>query len=134
MAWTSIAFSPDGMMVGSDAVIGLPDDTSVLEYEMSGQVGIYVRVVVLEVHGMLCHGGLFRRTCSGLASALDPHVKSACTSCSKYVSCCCQKGRLDVQQQRDGLGAFRCPCTGVHRCVHVSCIIGAVSLSCPPFL
>ncbi|CAN0204815.1 unnamed protein product [Scytosiphon promiscuus] len=36
-AWTGIGFSSDGMMVGSDAVVGLPDDVSVLEYEMTGK-------------------------------------------------------------------------------------------------
>eukprot|EP00752_Nemacystus_decipiens_P003263 g3020.t1 len=37
IGWTSIGFSADGMMVGSDAVIGLPDDASVLEHEMLAQ-------------------------------------------------------------------------------------------------
>ncbi|CAN0403390.1 unnamed protein product, partial [Scytosiphon promiscuus] len=37
VAWTGIGFSSDGMMVGSDAVVGLPDDASVLEYEMTGK-------------------------------------------------------------------------------------------------
>lgn len=37
-AWAGIGFSPDGMMVGSDAVVGLPDEASVLEYDLLGQV------------------------------------------------------------------------------------------------
>eukprot|EP00903_Cladosiphon_okamuranus_P018881 g17367.t1 len=37
MAWTSIAFSSNGEMIGSDAVVGLPDDMSVFEYEMPGK-------------------------------------------------------------------------------------------------
>ncbi|CAN0472621.1 unnamed protein product, partial [Hapterophycus canaliculatus] len=37
-AWTSVGFSSDGMMVGSDAVVGLPDDVSVQEYDLTGRV------------------------------------------------------------------------------------------------
>lgn len=37
-SWTSIGFSEDGMMIGSDAVIGLPDDETALEYNLTLQV------------------------------------------------------------------------------------------------
>lgn len=42
VAWTSIGFGPEFMMIGSDAVIGLPDDASVVEHEMPSKVRIYV--------------------------------------------------------------------------------------------
>ncbi|CAN0603446.1 unnamed protein product, partial [Ectocarpus sp. 12 AP-2014] len=35
VAWTSLGFSSDSLMVGSDAVIGLPDETSVEEYDLT---------------------------------------------------------------------------------------------------
>lgn len=37
-AWISVGFSTDGLMIGSDAVIGLPDDGSVMEYDMASKV------------------------------------------------------------------------------------------------
>ncbi|CAN0298231.1 unnamed protein product, partial [Discosporangium mesarthrocarpum] len=37
-AWVSVGFSDDELMVGSDAVIGLPGDSTVLEYDMTLQV------------------------------------------------------------------------------------------------
>lgn len=37
-AWISVGFSTDGNMVGSDAVIGLPDDGSVMEYDLTTKV------------------------------------------------------------------------------------------------
>lgn len=38
LAWAAVGFSADGMMVGSDAVIGLPDDQTVLEYDLADKV------------------------------------------------------------------------------------------------
>lgn len=32
--WLAIGFSDNGLMTGSDAVIGLPDEDTVLEYDM----------------------------------------------------------------------------------------------------
>ncbi len=46
-AWTSLAFSTDFNMAGSDAVAGLPDDLAVLEYDLQG----YVRKSALEACG-----------------------------------------------------------------------------------
>lgn len=37
-AWVSLGFSPNGDMVGSDAVIGLPDAAEVVEYELASKV------------------------------------------------------------------------------------------------
>ena len=33
--WLGIGFSDDGLMIGSDAVIGLPDEETVSEYDMN---------------------------------------------------------------------------------------------------
>lgn len=38
LAWVAVGFSSDGEMVGSDAVIGLPDVESAAEYDLDGQV------------------------------------------------------------------------------------------------
>ena len=32
--WLGIGFSDSGSMIGSDAVVGLPDENTVLEYDM----------------------------------------------------------------------------------------------------
>ncbi|CAM9612378.1 unnamed protein product [Ectocarpus sp. 6 AP-2014] len=37
VAWTSLGFSSDLMMIGSDAVIGLPDESAVEEYDLISQ-------------------------------------------------------------------------------------------------
>lgn len=37
-AYVSVGFSSNGQMVESDAVIGLPDDDSVLEYSLDDEV------------------------------------------------------------------------------------------------
>ncbi|CAN0028150.1 unnamed protein product [Ectocarpus sp. 4 AP-2014] len=37
VAWTSLGFSPDSFMIGSDAVIGLPDESAVEEYDLTSQ-------------------------------------------------------------------------------------------------
>ncbi len=39
--WVSVGFSTDGLMVVGDAVIGLPDNGTTLEYDMNGYVSIY---------------------------------------------------------------------------------------------
>lgn len=62
-AWASIGFSSDGMMIGSDAVVGLPDDASVQEYEMTGQV----RSPVLP--SVRCGAFLSLPLCSGVKRA-----------------------------------------------------------------
>ena len=46
-------------MVGSDAVIGLPDDASVLEHEMPAQVGICVPISRRSIIGVI--GVLYSR-------------------------------------------------------------------------
>lgn len=38
VAWTGLGFASDLFMVGSDAVIGLPDESAVLEYDLITQV------------------------------------------------------------------------------------------------
>ena len=40
-SWTAIGFSEDGAMVGSDAVIGMPANTSVNEYSLTAQVNVH---------------------------------------------------------------------------------------------
>lgn len=42
-SWIAIGFSPNGQMVGSEAVIGLPDAGSVLKYGMSAQLNAGVQ-------------------------------------------------------------------------------------------
>ncbi|CAN0581535.1 unnamed protein product, partial [Laminaria digitata] len=37
-AWISVGFSETGGMIGSDAVIGLPDEGTALEYYLTGYV------------------------------------------------------------------------------------------------
>lgn len=36
--WMSVGFSPDGDMIGSDAVVGFPGQEEVLEYELGSKV------------------------------------------------------------------------------------------------
>lgn len=36
--WVGLGFSSDGVMVGADAVIGLPDEDTALEYDLGGYV------------------------------------------------------------------------------------------------
>lgn len=44
VAWVGIGFPTDGFeMVPSDAVIGLPDDEEVFEYNMTARVGARLR-------------------------------------------------------------------------------------------
>lgn len=38
VAWVSVGFSPTGDMIVSDAVIGLPDDGTALEYDLTAYV------------------------------------------------------------------------------------------------
>ncbi|CAM9845589.1 unnamed protein product [Ectocarpus sp. 13 AM-2016] len=37
LAWTSLGFSSDSFMVGSDAVIGLPEELTVMEYDLTSK-------------------------------------------------------------------------------------------------
>ncbi|CAN0026268.1 unnamed protein product [Ascophyllum nodosum] len=37
-AWVGVGFSADGKMIGSDAVIGLPDDKTVFEYDLADKI------------------------------------------------------------------------------------------------
>lgn len=36
--WMSVGFSPDGDMIGADAVVGFPSQDEVLEYELGSKV------------------------------------------------------------------------------------------------
>ena len=68
-SWVSVGFSSDGEMVGSDAVIGLPDDSDVSEYSLMAKVrallgcnllvvlGVVVAVVVVVSGGAGVVGG-----------------------------------------------------------------------------
>lgn len=54
-AWVSLAFSEDDLMIGADAVVGLPDNSTVVEYDLDSKV---MRIVVL-AHLFLVHKFFF---------------------------------------------------------------------------
>lgn len=51
----SLAFSEDDLMIGADAVVGLPDNSTVVEYDLDSKV---MRIVVL-AHLFLVHKFFF---------------------------------------------------------------------------
>lgn len=79
MGYVGIGFSANGAMVPGDAVIGLPDDATVLEYDLGGYVSVFLHFVLFH----RCHG------CKGTVTsflfffyfAVEEALKSAVSPC-----------------------------------------------------
>ena len=76
-AYVGVGFSSNGIMVPGDAVIGLPDEDTAVEYDLGGYVSTFLWMVLLRFH---CVSGVVPRTHFSLGRCCGGRTQVGCAT------------------------------------------------------